>query len=98
MRNLNYKTAIVYLPMVQWFLPGFSACINQFETCLTRGILLDADMSWREQDFSCATGSFDSDQDLTLVVFHHDLSSNVEFEIVRYIIFSIVRDTISIPT
>ena len=36
--------------MVQWFLPGFSACIQRFETRLTSGILLDAGMSWRVQD------------------------------------------------
>ena len=36
--------------MVQWFSPGFSACIQRFETRLTSGILLDAGMSWRVQD------------------------------------------------
>ena len=41
---------------------------------------------------------FDSVPDLNLVVFDCDSSLNVEFEIVRYIVFSIVRDSISIPT
>jgi len=31
-------------------------------------------------------------------VFDRDSSLNVKFEIVRYIVFSIVRDSISIPT
>ena len=80
-------------------LPGFSACIQRFETRLTSGILLDTGMSWRVQDFlSSAAGRFDSVPDLNLVVFHRDSSSNVEFEIVRYIVFSIVRENISIPT
>ena len=83
--------------MVQWFSPGFLACIQRFETRLTSGILLDAAMSWRVQDLSCAAGRFDSVPDLNLVVFHRDSSSNVEFEIVRYIVFSIVRENILIP-
>ena len=84
--------------MVQWFSPGFSACVHRFETRLMIGILLDAGVSWRVQVFSCAAGRFDPVPDLNVVVFHRDLSSNVDFEIVRYIIFSIVRHTISIPT
>ena len=86
--------------MVQWFSPGFSACVQRFETRLMSGILLalDAGMSWKVQVFYCAAGRFDPVPDLNVVVFHRDSSSNVDFEIVRYIIFSIVRDTISIPT
>ena len=84
--------------MVQWFSPGFAACVHWFETRLMIGILLDAGVSWRVQVFSCAAGRFDPVPDLNVVVFHRDSSSNVDFEIVRYIIFSIVRDTISIPT
>ena len=84
--------------MVQWFSPGFSACVHRFETRLMIDILLDAGVSWRVQVFSCAAGRFDPVPDLNVVVFHRDSSSNVDFEIVRYIIFSIVRDTISIPT
>ena len=51
-------------------------------------------------DSSCAAGRFDSDPDLILVVFDRDslLNLNVDFEIVRYIVFSIVQDNISIPT
>ena len=62
------------------------------------GILLDAGMSWEVQDLSCAAGRFVSVPDLNLVVFDRDSSLNVESEIVRYIVFSIVRDSISIPT
>ena len=56
------------------------------------GILLDAGMSWKVQVFSCAAGRFDSVPDLNLVVFHRDSSSNVDFEIVRYI-FSVSYET-----
>ena len=76
--------------MVQWFSPGFSACVHRFETRLMIGILLDAGVSWRVQVFSCAAGRLDPVPVLNLVVFHRDLSPNVDFEIVRYIIFSIV--------
>ena len=84
--------------MVQWFSPGFSACIQRFETRLTSGILLDAGMDWGVHGSSCAAARFDSVPDLNLVVFDRDLSLNVEFEIVQYIVFSIVRDSILIPT
>jgi len=83
--------------MVQWFLPGFSDCAQRFKTRLTSGILLDAGMGWRVHDSSCAAARFDSVPDLHLVVFDRDLTLNVEFEIVRYIVFSIVRENISIP-
>ena len=55
------------------------------------GIILDAGVSWRVQVFSCAAGKFDPVPDLNIVVFHRDSSSNVEFEIVRYIVLMIVR-------
>ena len=66
--------------MVQWFLPGFLACIQRFETRLTSVILLDAGMSWRVQDLYCAAGRFDSIPVRNLVVFHRDLSSNVNLK------------------
>ena len=65
---------------------------------LMSGILLDTDMGWGVHNLSSAAARFDSVPDLNLVVFDRDSSLNVEFEIVRYIVFSIVRDSISIPT
>ena len=76
--------------MVQWFSPGFSACVHRFETRLMIGILLDAGVSWRVQVFSCASDRLDPVPDLNVVVFHRDSSSNMDFEIAGYIIFSIV--------
>ena len=87
-----------YQPMVQWFSPGFSDCTQRFETRLTIGILLNAGMGWGVHDSSCAAARINSVSDLNLVVCDRDLTLSVEFEIVRYIVFSIVRDNISIPT
>ena len=84
--------------MVQWFSPGFSDCTQRFETRLTSGILLCAGMGWGVLDSSCAAARFGSVPDLNLVVCDRDSSLNVDFEIVRYIVFGIVRENISIPT
>ena len=70
--------------MVQWFSPGFSDCTQQFETCLTSGILLDAGLGWGVHGSSCAAARFDSVSDLNLVVFDCDSLLNVKFEIVYY--------------
>ena len=84
--------------MVQWFSPGFLDCTQRFKTRITSGILSDAGMSWEVQHESCAAVRFDYFSDLNLVVCDRDSTLNVEFEIIPCIVFSIVRDNISIPT
>ena len=80
--------------MIHWFSPGFSDCTQRSKTRLMSSILLDADMGWGVH----AAARFDSVPDLNLVVCDRNSFLNVEFEIVQYIVFSIVRDNISIPT
>jgi len=84
--------------MVQWFLPGFLDCAQRFKTRLTSGIILDAGIGWGVHDSSCAAARVDSVPDPNLVVCDCDSLLNVNFEIVQYMVFSIVQENISIPT
>ena len=61
-------------------------------------LALDAGMGWEVQDWSCAAARFDSVPDLNLVVCDRLSMLNANFEIVRYIVFMIVRENVSIPT
>jgi len=77
--------------MVQWFSPGFSAYTQMFETLLM--LIFFGVLVWAGEDLnsSCAAGLVLSHA-LNLVVFYRHSMSNVNFEIVQCIVFTIVRN------
>jgi len=74
--------------MVQWFSPGFLACTQWFETHLMLASFWVLAWAGEYYDLSCAAGLVLSGA-LNLVFLNHDLSSNVKFEIIQYVVFTI---------